>query len=328
MKKRVFMPIVAVFAACALIGCEFLMGPDEPVGGNGNLVISFGERSGRAITSAEDLREHGDVFEALLYKVTLTGPGEKIPEQTVAHGGTLELTLALGVWRLDVRAYKDDGLAGTASFPITVVPGLNALEVPMALNEGYFDITLDSMENGTVQSDPKSAFPEAAITLTVMPDEGYALKAESLKVVNKGDNKTVPLSESGSNYTFAMPASDVIISAVFNRLIGIVIEGPEDETVEVLVEHSKTGAVPGGSPLEISWIADETLAFTLDSDEYSAEDDTLRWLMNGDKQAAGGKSLTIKARDHLVRTYTLTVMIKKNDQWYSTDINFTVARGE
>jgi hypothetical protein len=404
MKKLILALTVAALAACVLIGCDFLIGPDEPAGRDGNLVISFGERidnpASRAITSVQDLP--ADVFAALLYRVVLTGPGE-VPQQTVGHGETLELTVPLGVWKLEVRAYKEDGLAGTASFSIMVMPGLNSVDVPMVFNEGYFSIVPDpAIANGMVQSDPETAFPEATIVLTVTPDEGYVLKTGSLTVnggdvpvegegvsytfampaadvtvgaefelllhtgayavtveptsggtvradaisANEGDLVTltvtpdegyvlktgsltvnggaVPVEGEGVSYTFVMPAADVTVSAEFNRLQNIGIVVPGDEMVTITAEHNVTGPVQGNAPLQISWAANETLTFAIDSGDYRAENGTLRWMMNESTLASSGTSLVIKARDHLARTYTLTAMIQKNAQWYSTDISFTV----
>jgi hypothetical protein len=48
------------------------------------------------------------------------------------------------------------------------------------------------------------------------------------------------------------------------------------------------------------------------------------WLLEGDKKTASGDSLTIRAKDYIERSYSLAVMIKVNDQWYSGDTGFTV----
>jgi hypothetical protein len=260
------------------------------------------------------------VFEALVYRVTLTGPGE-IPEQSIRHGELLELTVPLGMWQLEVRAYKDGGLAGTAHYSTRVDPGLTVVDVPMKLNHGYFSIGFAPRINGSVEADTQAAFPGATINLKVLPEEGYKLKTGSLTV----NNGTIPLEGSGPEYSFVMPSEDVTISAEFNQLLGIEIEVPGDETIVVAAEHSVTGPVPEGDPLEISWTDDETLTFTLDSEDYNAEDGTLRWLLEGADLTPGtGTSLVIKAKDHVARTYTLTVMIRRDDQWYSQDISFTV----
>jgi uncharacterized repeat protein (TIGR02543 family) len=206
-----------VFSLLIFIGfgsCDLLTEPGGPEGG-GNLVISLGAGAGRAVTSGTDLP--GDVLAALRYEVTLTGPGGEVLEREVTGGGTLNLTVTPGEWRIDAKAYKEDGLAGTGSLLFTVAPGHNAVEVPMHINGGYFDIAVDSsMSNGTVTADYDAAFPETAITLTVRPEAGYVLKAGTL-TYNYGGSGHEP-SGSGLIYAFTMPAADVTVGAAFEPL--------------------------------------------------------------------------------------------------------------
>ena len=326
MKKFGFILIVAALMASVLEGCDFLIGPDEPAGsGDGNLVISFerdGKRpTGRAITSGADLP--GEVIDALHYELALTGPAGEVLAKTVANGENVSLTVALGAWRIDVRAYhKEDGLAGTQSVSLMVGPGVNSVSVPMEINGGYFDIAVDSAGNGTVRPNFDAAFPETTITLTVTPEAGYALKSGTVKY-RYGGNDYTPAG-SGSTYSFTMPAADVTVSAVFNPVLGgITIEGPQDEAVGVTPVHS-SGHTP---PTTISRAAGESVTFTLDSSGHTQEAGNLMWFVQGTIKTGTGNSLTINAGDYVERKYSLTVMIKLNDnQWYSADSGFTVAQ--
>ena len=322
MMKFGFILIVAALMASVLEGCDFLIGPDEPAGsGDGNLVISFerdGKRpAGRAITSGADLPD--EVLDALRYELTLTGPAGEVLTGTVANGENVRLTVALGAWRIDVRAYKEDGLAGMRSVSLIVGPGVNSVSVPMEINGGYFDIAVDPVGNGTVRPNFYAAFPETTITLTVTPEAGYVLKEGSLKY-NDGSDHVI----SGPPYTFTMPASNVTVSAVFNPVLGgITIEGPQDEAVGVTPVHS-SGHTP---PTTISRAAGESVTFTLDSSGYTQEAGNLKWLVQGTIKTGTGNSLTINAGDYVERSYSLTVMIKLNDnQWYSADTGFTVVQ--
>jgi hypothetical protein len=313
MKKRLFILIATALAAWVLAGCAFFIGPEEPLGG-GNLVMSFGEGPGRGITSAADLPQ--SALEALRYRVSLTGPAV-VPEQNAGHGEILELAVPLGDWQLEVRAYKDDGLAGTATFSITVKPGLNVIDIPMKLNQGYFSITLDpDIKGGRVRVNADAAFPEATIRLTLTPDQGYDLKPGSLTV----NNGAVPVEGRGLNYSFAMPAEDVTIGAAFDMFYAV--EDPQEEAITVVAEHSVGGPVPDGAPLRISSSGRETLTFRVDG--FNVEAGTLRWMMNGAALPSTGGSLVIRAEDYSARAYTLTVLTLKDDQWYSQDISFTV----
>jgi uncharacterized repeat protein (TIGR02543 family) len=210
MKRQVLAGLF--FPLLILIGfgsCDFLIGPDEPVNGGGNLVISLGAGAGRMAATGADLTE--DVLAALRYEVTLTGPGGEVFEETVRGRETVNLTAALGEWRIAAKAYKEDGLAGTGNLEFTIIPGHNVVWVPMEINGGYFDIAVDtSLSNGTVTADYDAAFPETTITLTVEPEAGYVLKEGTLKY-----NDTLI---DGLPYTFAMPAANVRVSADFEAL--------------------------------------------------------------------------------------------------------------
>ena len=76
-----------------------------------------------------------------------------------------------------------------------------------------YAITVDKADNGTVTSSRTRASKGLTVTLTVKPDEGYALdtltvtdkKGSEIKLTDKGDGK----------YTFTMPASAVVVQATF-----------------------------------------------------------------------------------------------------------------
>jgi formylglycine-generating enzyme required for sulfatase activity len=127
------------------------------------------------------------------------------------------MTVTLGEWRIAARAYKGDELAGTGSLSFTVKPGHNAVEVPMEINGGYFDIAVDtSPGNGTVRADFTAAFPGTIITLTVTPEAGYRLQSGTLTYSYGGSGYDPE--GSGIIYTFTMPVADITVSAVFEPL--------------------------------------------------------------------------------------------------------------
>jgi hypothetical protein len=308
MKKLMMQLIAAALVAGALGGCEFLIGPNEPVG-SGNLVISLGGNSSRAITSGAELPE--DVLNALYYEFTLAGPGGETLTRTVTGEATINLTVALGLWQIEARAYKDGGLAGTKSIEIKVGPGINTIDLPMEINGGYFNITVDSpINNGKVESGFAAAFPGATVTLTVTPDAGFTLKSGSLKYSYGGTNY-IP-EGSGPTYTFAMPASDVTVGAFFNKVTGtITIEGPQDEVIPVTWEKSPGSMYPDK---EISWSGDEWITFTAAG--YTSGVD-LKWFREGEEDCGTGDSYTINAKEFLPRVYSITVMVQVNGLWYS-----------
>ncbi len=73
-----------------------------------------------------------------------------------------------------------------------------------------YTITIDNaITNGTISASVTEATYGTIITLTVTPDSDYALQSDSLKY---GDTVIVA---SGGVYSFAMPASNITITAVF-----------------------------------------------------------------------------------------------------------------
>ena len=77
----------------------------------------------------------------------------------------------------------------------------------------YYDIQVETAENGSVQTSPATrAAVGSTVTVTVTPDQGYAMETLTVK---DADGKAVSLAGSGGTYTFRMPASDVTVSAVF-----------------------------------------------------------------------------------------------------------------
>ncbi|MDR2376983.1 MAG: hypothetical protein LBD96_11170 [Treponema sp.] len=318
MKRLLKVPVLLLVMA-GLGSCDFILGPDEPAGGvGGNLVISFevidSRGAGRAITSGADLPK--DVLDALRYELILTGPDGEVLGATVKADEPYKLTAAVGQWRVDVEAYQESVLGGRGSVVFMVTPGTNSVQVPMRMNGTCYEVSIPAIANGRVQANFTGAFPGTPIAVTVTADSGYVLTAMTLTDID-GTGTTI----SGPPYTFMMPASDVRVSAEFNPVLCLItIEGPQDEVVAVTAVHS-AGHTP---PTEISRSAGESVSFTLDSSDYTTEAGTLKWLVQGDQMAGSGNSLTINANDYVEAIFNVTVMIKVDSQWYSTETSFKV----
>ncbi len=114
-----------------------------------------------------------------------------------------------------------------------VMPGQDVTitaEFEQTTGETY-TITIDpSIEHGNVEADKSEAAAGEIITLTVIPEEGYQLKAGSLKV-NDG---TVEVMDS----SFLMPEQDVMITAEFEQQAAKTYQ----VTIEPSMEHGNVEA--------------------------------------------------------------------------------------
>ena len=115
----------------------------------------------------------------------------------------------------------------------------NACKLIPILNP-LFSVTVDGgIINGTVAADVQKAASGDTVTLTVTPDEGYAL--ESLSVAD-AENRVVELAvEENGTYTFIMPASNVTVTATFTRIYTVTVL----DTLHGTVTSDKATARPG-----------------------------------------------------------------------------------
>ena len=111
---------------------------------------------------------------------------------------------AVGSGTATITVKTEDG-AKTASCTVSVTPYIPP--VPSYL------IQLPEVEGGTVTADRAAARQGTEVTLTVTPDEGFALA--SLTVTDFFGNQVDISRNSDGTYSFVMPASQVTVSAVF-----------------------------------------------------------------------------------------------------------------
>ena len=93
-----------------------------------------------------------------------------------------------------------------------------------------FSITCTTPTNGTLSADKTTAERYDVVTITATPASGYAL--QSLKVLQ--GTKEITTTAAGTNtYTFAMPAGDVTISAIYSVPYSITCNTPTNGTLSV-----------------------------------------------------------------------------------------------
>ncbi len=78
-----------------------------------------------------------------------------------------------------------------------------------------YAVTIEKVDNGKVTTSTTRASKGSTVTLTVKPDEGYAL--DQLTVTDANGNAVSVTKSSDTKYTFKMPAAKVTVKATFEK---------------------------------------------------------------------------------------------------------------
>ena len=129
---------------------------------------------------------------------------------------------------LDVKTYNEDltvtGSSGDKTVQATATVQLQ-FEVKQQTGGGggggggggvaTYTVTVGNAEHGKVTASPTRAGSGSTVTLTVKPDEGYAL--DTLTATDAKGNEVKLTDKGNGTYTFTMPASKVKIAASFKE---------------------------------------------------------------------------------------------------------------
>ena len=188
---------------------------------------------------------------------TYTFSNEKYSITTDTVNGTIEVskerakmgeTVNFSVKSNDGYMLKDGSLSiNDGTVPYTAIPGGYSFTMPAknvvitAVFEKIptYTITVEPSENGTVTANPVEAAEGATVTLTITPNDTYALDTLS---VTAGD-MIIPVVEG----KFVMPNSNVIVKATFTDAVRFEVTFDEDITVKNAVSGE-----PYTSPAMIS----------------------------------------------------------------------------
>ena len=124
-------------------------------------------------------------------------------EPDMTKPGTYVIVFAGFLTSSDVYLNNYDGVCANGTLTISYAPPTT------------YSITVAESENGSVTASRRSASSGQTVTLTVTPDEGYALS--SLTVTDAKGN-AVAVTETGGAYSFRMPASKVTVTAAFAKI--------------------------------------------------------------------------------------------------------------
>ena len=163
-------------------------------------------------------------------------------------------------------------------------------------------VKIDETDNGTVESNPRTAMAGTVVTLTVKADEGYKLK--SLRVLDFNGNE-VKLTDLGDGkYSFTMPGSSVTVKAEF---IG---EGEIIGFVDVPADAYYADAV--------AWAAENDITKGTDAVHFSPNAPVTRAQVVTFLWRAAGKPVV---------NYAMSFVDVSGDAYYTEAVRWAVAEG-
>ena len=142
-----------------------------------------------------------------------------------AAGNTITLTItpASGYFLSSLNVIQPDGtevpVSGSGETRTFTMPPSHVI-VSGVFGNRYSVIVQAGIENGLINPSPASSLAGNTITLTITPNTGYILKANSLSVKQTDDGTEVqidPDPDAPYIYTFTMPASHVTVSGEFEK---------------------------------------------------------------------------------------------------------------
>ena len=156
-------------------------------------------------------------------ETTLTVGGTETLTATVLPEGATNKSVTWSSNAPSVATVDENGVvtavgSGTATITVTTEDGnytavCTVYVAPYIPPVPSYLIQLPEVEGGTVTADRAAARQGTEVTLTVTPDEGFALA--SLTVTDFFGNQVDISRNSDGTYSFVMPASQVTVSAVF-----------------------------------------------------------------------------------------------------------------
>ena len=198
-----------------------------------SMVLQNNEKNNNTIYFVESTLENNGTLQANVvskapvgsFSVTVTNGTAVLDVATVTSGGTYTLPAALPNQGYNHFVGWTDGTTTyDANTPVKIEKDTTFTAVwsytPPA-NPNY-RITIGAMENGTVTANPTAAKAGATVTLTPVPDEGYALS--TLTVTDRFGDAVRVTENSDGTYTFTMPNGQVTVTATF-----VETEAPVDE---------------------------------------------------------------------------------------------------
>jgi hypothetical protein len=334
--------IILGLAAVILLGsCDFFVGPQVPVG-KGSVTISVGsDASQRGAALPEALTRQ------FRYEFTFTGPEEVLPQTLHPGDSSLTLSLAVGPWIIEAKAYDDNRpasaggngrgiLAGSGRIVHTVIAGPNPIMVPMTVSEGYPGTDDTFIPVTGIISVPTEATVGIPLTLTGTVEPETATNKDIIWSIADAGNTGAELANGrlvatgpgtavvtatitdgtapGQDYTQSF-SIEVTVEELPGHRITVTFSGlPQDESTTLTAQ----GIIDNILPWETG------LTLTVDPANFTGA--SYQWSLDG-KEINGEmtNSLTVAGSTLELKQHQITVQITTADQkLYSKSVTFTV----
>jgi hypothetical protein len=249
-----------------------------------NAAYTFAMPGADAVVTAE--------FELTDYAISIAGSVSHgniaTNKETAKMGDTVTLTVTPETgYALKAGTLKINGsITPEGSGPYTFVMPAAEVTVTAVFEAISYNVTIGALTNGAITPDKETATIGETVTLTAAPDEGYRLKAGTLKV-----NDSITPNGSGP-YTFAMPAAAVTVTAEFEAVAYNIAIGS--------LSNGSIAAKVGNSPATTATMG-QTVTLTVSPDgggyEYVADSLTVT--------KAGGGAVTVTPGTEGVYTFAM-----------------------
>ena len=208
------------------------------------------------------------------YKLTESDPGSTTPAKNTFNVSNYSLSANTDytVGSLSTR-YIVFACFGTSSSSRLYLSKISITYKESGGGGTEYSVTINSMTNGTVQTNHETASEGTTVTLTPQPNENYALG--SMNVIGESSTSYTLTDNQNGTWSFEMPAEDVYVGATFIPASEVTINVPQDfnndinqsivgGTITATVTDVTTSTVISGA--EVTWASSDTDVATISND--------------------------------------------------------------
>ena len=139
-----------------------------------------------------------------------------------------------------------------------------AVSLSAEFEQQQYTITVETPENGTLSASKAKAAYGEEFTVTVTPAAGHCLAAKTLKMNDKIIEDGIV--ESAKEYTLTMPAKDVVLSAVFEGVFNLSLNGSGTQESPYLISTADDFIQMADTVNDQKLLGKSSLYFRLEND--------------------------------------------------------------